>query len=298
MSLRNCLYAAAVMILTMACPAAMAGVSVNILDANTAQADVSLTDASSHTYTATVTITFDNAVNLSAGSLNLTAQLVDPLNPPTLPIGVTVDAAFPVIISVEPPVPLFLNGFESNQTGNGQLSFFNTYELDIHTTDLACSSSASKYRLYKAPHGSNLFADVTYNIYSGSVRARGRGGAFSQFLVAKDQQVLLTVALDKVAALSTRLLASGITGALLTSLTSLVANVLLDVLTLNIGGAITSLDNFIVSVVAGAGTTIANEWTAGGTLTNDAGELLSLADTLRFTLTLLQGSSTCLAPPP
>jgi len=31
---------------------------------------------------------------------------------------------------------------------------------------------------------------------------------------------------------------------------------------------------------------------------NDAGELISLAQTLNFTLSLLQGSSLCLAPPP
>ena len=281
-------------------PTARAGVDVTIADSNTAIANVSVTDASNNTYNATVTITFDDAVNLSASALNVTAEVIDPLHPPaTLPPGVTVDASFPVLISVEPPVPIFLNSFEANQTGNGQLSFFNTYELEIHTADLECSSSTSPYRLYKAPHGSTIFADVTDDLYKGSVRARGRGGAFSQFIVAKDSQVLLTVAVAKLGNLTTRLLAStSIVGPLLTSLTTLLANVLLDVLSLNITAAVSSLDVFIADIVAGAGTTISNEWMAGGSLTNDAGDLLSLSETLRFTLVSLQGTATCTLPPP
>ena len=43
---------------------------------------------------------------------------------------------------------------------------------------------------------------------------------------------------------------------------------------------------------------IANEWIAGGSLSNDAGELISLAQTLRFTLVLLQGNALCLPPGP
>lgn len=281
------------------CAPALADVSVSV-NGNIATAQVTLPSAAQPTYTATVTITFDSVVNLTRDSLNLTAQVIDPTAFAGLPLGVSVDPNFPVLISVEPPVPLFLNDFEEGEVGNGSLYFFNTYEMEIHTANLACSSTSSTYRLYKAPHGSTSFSDVTDDLYAGSVRARGRGGAFSQFVVAKDQQLLGLVgaATQKLTNLTTRLLgSSSITGALLTTLTNLLGQVGTSLLTLNIGGAISALDQFIAEVEANAGTSIANEWAAGGALSNDAGDLVSLAQTLNFTLQLLQGAPTCQPAP-
>ena len=87
-------------------PAAWAQVSV-VIDGDTAYATISL-EGNGTTYEADVTIVFDTPLNLSAQSLNLTAELVDPdqiqerlppiqcgltlLGPPC----VTVDPAFPV----------------------------------------------------------------------------------------------------------------------------------------------------------------------------------------------------------
>ena len=311
MLFRNCLFAVASTASMLLGSAAWAGVVVTINDANTATAVISLTDTHSHTYDATVTITFDStfssAYNLTVDSLNLTAQLVNPASPPaTLPTGVKVDPAFPVLVSVEPPKPpsdvIFTSGVEVGQPTDGSLAFFNAYYIEVHTHDLSCGSSASPYRLYKAPHGSTVFADVTDDLLSGSVRARGRGGAFSQFLVVKDTRlpllVGLTEALSKLTNLTLRLSLSGITGPLLTNLTTLLGSVLTDILTLNLTAAIGDLDTFIANVLAGAGTTIANEWVAGGSLSNDAGDLLSLAETLRFTLLSLQGSPLCQPPSP
>lgn len=271
---------------------AFADVSVNV-NGNIATALVELPSATTPTYTATVTITFDSVVNLTPGSLNLTAVMIDPATFSGLPAQVSIDPDFPVLISVEPPVPLFLNGFEAGETGNGALYFFNTYELEIHTTNLACASSGSTYRLYKAPHGSNSFGDVTDDLFQGSVRARGRGGAFSQFVVATDSRAALVIVLEKLTGLTTRLLGSSINGTLLTTLTTLLTQIGADLVTLNIGGAISALNQFIADVTANAGTSIANEWVAGGSLSNDAGELLSLAQTLNFTLQLLQGAPVC-----
>ncbi len=279
-------------------PVANASVSVVIQDSNMAIATISLTDANNNIYNGTVTITFDDAVNLSADSLNLTAELVDPNNPPgTLPANVSIDPAFPVLVSVEPPVAIYLNGFESNQTGNGNLAFYDTYQFEMHTADLACSSSTSTYRLYKAPHGSNVFADVSDGIFTGSVRARGRGGAFSQFLVVKDSRQSLVVVVQKLGNLTTRLTTSSITGTLLTTLTDLLVTVGVDIGTLNFAGADGVLSDFISDVTTGAENgDIANEWVAGGSLSNDAGELLSLAETLQFTLGILQNDPLCLPP--
>jgi len=284
-----------------------ASVSVVVPDANTAVATIALADASANNYSAVVTITFDNAVNLSAGSLHLTADLFDPNSfSGTLPANVSVDPAFPVVVTVEPPAVLFMNSYEVNQVGDGNLAFFDTYYFEMHTPNLACASSTSTYRLYKAPHGSNVFADVTDDLFQGSVRARGRGGAFSQFIVVKDNrpQTLLgvpVIAVEKLLALTTRLnLATILNPALLTSLTNALAAVSVDLLTLNIGAALADLQIFIDGVVTGAQNgDIANEWKSDRTLVNDAGELLSLAETLQFTLRLLQGGNAlCLPPPP
>ncbi len=214
MSISRLTASAAVLLLTitaLALSPAIAGVVVDIPDANTAVATISLTDSHNQTFDATVTITFDQAANLSADSLNLTAELIDTGHPPALPAGVGIDPAFPVLISVEPPVALFRNSYEANQTGDGNLYFLNTYQFEVHTTDLACSSAQSKYRLYKAPHGSTTFADVTDDLLRGSVRARGRGAAFSQFLLVKDRNPALTTATLKLTNLTTRLTLSTVT---------------------------------------------------------------------------------------
>jgi len=287
-------------------PSASASVSVVIPDGNTAVATIALTDANANAYSAVVTIAFDQALDLTADSLNLTAQLFDPAMPPgVLPGNVSVDPAFPVVITVEPPDVLFMNSYEANQSGDGNLAFFNTYELEVHTANLACASSNSSYRLYKAPHGSNVFADVTDDLFQGSVRARGRGGAFSQFIVVRDErpQTLLGVPLiaaQKLTALTARLnVATILNPVLLTTLTNALLNVGTDLALLNIGAALQDLQVFIDGVLAGAQSgDIANEWKSDRTLVNDAGELLSLAQTLQFSLRLLQaGNAVCLPPP-
>ena len=291
--------AAALLLAGAACDT-FAGVSISVPDPNTAIADISLTDAQSNTYSATVTIHFDHAVDLSPDSIGIDAALFDPAAPPgTLPFNVAVDPNFPVVVTVEPPTILFANGYEPGQTGDGNLAFFNTYEIEVHTPDLACGSATSSYRLFKAAHGSNVFADVTDALYQGSVRARGRGGSFSRFLVASDTRNLTTLAVQKLADLSTRLTLSAISDPLLlTQLTTLLGNVSFDLLTLNIGGALGQLQVFINDVTAAAGVSIANEWKSDRSVVNDAGELLSLAQTLQFTLRLLQGSSALCVPPP
>ncbi len=121
---------------------ATATVSVSV-SGNVATAFVQLPDANTPTYTATVTITFDAVNNLTPDSLNLTAVLIDPNNPPPLPAQVSIDPDFPVVIEVEPTVALFRNGFEPGQVGNGNLDFLNTYEFEIDTPNLTCASATS-----------------------------------------------------------------------------------------------------------------------------------------------------------
>ncbi len=265
-------------------PRAMAQVTVTT-HGNVATATVAL-PGNNTTYTATVTITFDSALNLTPQSLNLTAQVVNPSDPALtarLPSGVTISPGFPVLITVEPP------NFGSP---NNDLSFFNTYEFEVHTGDLAYTSD-SPYRLFKAPIQpvAGPFIDITYDVLPGSVRARGRGGAFSQFLVVVDNRPLSAVAGVKIAALQKRILAANLSSGLQAQLLGYVTGIqsALNATPPDYTLAITDLDQLIDVIEANAGTNIANEWSATREPVNDAGEMESLAQTLNFTLVRLQG---------
>jgi phosphohistidine swiveling domain-containing protein len=303
---------AAALLVCAAMPA-LADVVVTINDANTATAVINLPTAAAPQYSAVVTIRFDAATNLSADSLGLTAEIVDPSTFTGLPAGVALDPNFPVVISVEPQTAIFRNGTEINETGDGNLSFLNSYELEFHSDEhLACSSTSSNFRLFKAPHGVDAFADITDALYQGSVRARGRGGAFSRFVIVHDKRnfalpilpVLgLTVALTgKILAVVDAILNAGITdGALITELTDFLlgpSGVVADLLLLNVTGAIADVNALLTDVTARAGTDIPNFWSAASPDTDGAGQIISAADTLNFTLGLLNGTATCTAPPP
>ena len=287
-----------------------ADVSVTIVNPNTATAIINLPTSVAPQYSATVTITFDAATNLSADSLGLTAEIVDPATLTGLPAGVTLDPNFPVLVSVEPQTALFRNGLESNQTGDGNLSFTNSYELELHSDDhLSCSSMTSNFRLFKAPHDSDTFADITDDIYQGSVRARGRGGAFSRFVIVHDTRdfslglVTLPIALiGKILGVVDAITNAGILdGTLVTELVNFLvgpSGVVADLLLLNVTGAIDDVNALVADVVSHAGTDIPNFWSAASPTTDGAGQIISAADTLNFTLSLLNGTPTCTVPPP
>lgn len=267
---------------------AQAQVVVDIVG-NTAHATISLADSGGHVYTADASIVFDTPLNLTADSLNLSAELVDPSDPQLiarLPAGTTIDPDFPMMITVEPQIHpwLFIDGFDGMPPDSGGLSFRNSYQFEVHTHDLVYTPN-SPYRLMKAPLGGS-FADITEDVRSGSTRARGRGGAFSQFIVVADVRPHLGVALSKLVALDARLLAAVLDNALRLQLVTLLAQVHAALLIPLTGclNAVAPLDGFISTVGASAGIDIANLWRAERDLTNDAGELESLAYTLRFSL--------------
>jgi hypothetical protein len=281
---------------------ASAGVVVTI-DGNTAHAQISLDNGVGTTYDAEATITFSSVSNLSADSLNLTAELVDPDDQalqarlPTCLLApcVAVDPAFPMLITVEPPTfaRIFRSSFEDNETGDGNLSFKDTYEFEVHTHDLVFAND-SPYRLIKAPID-DKFHDYTADVLPGSVRVRGRDGAFSQFLVVRDSYthlvpMLLYIAGPKLVDLELRVLAAALDDALNLELVGLLADITADlaILGLDLTGAIAALDQLIAEVTAHAGDDIPNVWNSSHDVSNDAGEILGLAQTLRFTLVRLQ----------
>ena len=273
------------------------GAVVVTTSGNVATADISLGSAGK-TYTAQVIITFDAVVNLSAAELNLTANLIDPDDPVLLArlpacavplLGcATVDAKFPVLITVEPlDLPwLFASGVDANDAPSANMSFTNTYEVEVHTADLSYANW-SPYRLFKGPVN-GLFGDITDEVLAGSVRARGRGGSFSQFLVVSDTRSSLVVELQKQADLQMRILGAALDSTLQTNLLALLGAVQEAVVTLDYTLAIANLDQLIDTIQTHAGVDIANVWNSDHNLVNAAGDLLGLAQTLRFTLVRLQ----------
>lgn len=260
------------------------------IDGHIARATIALDGGAGTTYEAEATIEFDTPLNLAVETLGLTAELVDPTDPAItarLPAGISIDPAFPILITVEPPVVswLFRSGFEGGVTPTGSLSFRNAYRLEVHTDHLEYTPG-SPYRLLKAPLG-GAFADVTEAVLQGSTRARGRGGAFSQFVVGEDHRPLpLLVVIDKLLDLDARLLTAVLSDPLRLDLLGLLAQVNAAVLVPIIGctNALLPLDDFLAEIAAHAGLDIANLWRAERDVANDAGELESLARTLRFSL--------------
>jgi hypothetical protein len=287
------------------CVRANAQVSVSIAG-NQAIAQIALPEGNP-SVTAQVTITFDTPVNLSADELNLSAELVDPNDtalqarlPGCVPATcVAIDPAFPLLVTVEPlAVPwLFSSGFEATDSATGLLGFLNTYEIEIHTSNLDCSAAGSGapclttvYRLFKAPVGGD-FLDYTDAIDKGSVRARGRDGAFSQFLIVADTRPTLIVEADKALRLELRILAAPLDDLLSGDLLATLNAVKSAVLVLVYAAAIAQLETLIATVQAHAGVDIANVWSADHGVVNDAGEILGLAQTLRYTLVRLQNGN-------
>lgn len=286
--------------------AASAQVLVTV-EGDTAHADISLTGPGGQTYTAEVIIEFDTPQNLTPEALNLTAEVVDPsdidgrmpdgdscLLPPLIcscpdPVnGVcpkpTVDPNFPIMVTVEPvALPwLFYSGFDGGDAGNGELSFKNTYRFEMHTHDLEYSDD-TLYRLFKAPVDGD-FEDVTTEVAQGSFRARGRGGAFSQFVIASDPRDPINVANIKLGALSARILTAALADGLRLDLLGLVAKVE-ALLIVDLVGALNVLDELIGTIELDAGISIPNIWDASHTVSNDAGEMDSLAQSARFSMT-------------
>jgi hypothetical protein len=289
------LWVAALALVLLVPGSAFAQVTVTI-NGNVAHADISLVSGL-QTYDGEVTITFDTPSYLSASGLNLTAEVVNPADPAIvnrLPAGVSVDPAFPVLITVEPTAieRIFAAGHEPGETGDGNLRFVNAYDFEIHTHELVFVPG-TPYRVFKAPLAGAFF-DITADVTNGSVRGRGRSGGFSQFMMVKDTRAetvlgLPVIALAKLVDLELRLVAAILGNVLRLELSGLLTNVQLALLSLNYATAIVQLDLFILRVNQEAGTGIPNVWRSQRDLVNDAGDLDGLARSLRYSIVRVNG---------
>jgi hypothetical protein len=231
---------------------------------------------SAATPVADLTLTFDDASNLTPANLGVSAQMVNPSSPALLtrlanPQLLRPDAAFPLLVTIEPPVA-------------SGLAFNRTVRVEVHTHALVYSTGSS-YRLFKAPLNGQ-FRDITDEIAPGSVRARGTTSGFSQFLVLTDLRQSDAVVAEKFSALR------GVLATLSSSerapLEAMLDDAELAVASEDFVAAGNALDAFRARVAARAGKGIAQQWQAGGALANPAGSLLAGAATLRFSIAYLR----------
>jgi uncharacterized protein DUF6689 len=224
---------------------------------------------------ADLTITFEQAVGLNAGSLSITATLINPLDATLLarlPSGASIPAGFPVLLEIQP-------------AAGSTLTFSGTYRLSLYTHNLNLSAPL---RLFRGPSTGPL-ADMTGFLEVGSVRAGGTGPGYSQFLIVLDPRPLDPVIVAKFDFLQALLTAHS--GSMPPAVAAALQQQLASARSLSdsgdTSGAITAVAAFATSVKDQSGTAIPDVWQANNPgLANVAGLLRAAADTLKFSLVL------------
>ena len=269
--------AIAACLLLLALPAGAANGIYDVeIDGNVARVDIAVGSAS-----ATLTIRFESVVGLSADNLGLSAQLIDPLSPgfvSRLGTGVSLPAAFPLVVKISPPA-------------SGGLSFSGVASVELYTHDLQYTIG-SPLRLYSAPNGGN-FSDITTFVSSGSIRSGGSKADFSEFIVVADVRALSSVIQSKYSKLASLLNqhASSMSSGLQSELVSLYNASASAFASGQVVAAITHLEAFDERVIAASGSGLPDVWRSSRDLTNVAGSLRSAAATLRYSLTLASNAS-------
>jgi len=228
---------------------------------------------------AEVAIRFESAVGLSADSLGLSVQLIDPLSPAllaALPGGtqVSVPSAFPVLVTIAAPA-------------DGGLAFEGLVEIELYTRNLHYSSD-SRLRLFSSSNG-QPFRDVTDAVSGGSYRVRGTSGQWSDFLILDDDTPVQDLVQNNFTRLNELLSAhsASIAPAVANELDLLVASAYAFWQTGDPGAAIEQIRLFGAAVRAAADADqLPDVWRSARDLDNVAGMLRADARVLRFSLGL------------
>lgn len=259
-------------------------VVVTIIDGYKAHAEITLPvpPPGSGNYTAEFELEFENPHNLSVACLGLDADVLDSGEIADIesrlpsPASQSIDPAFPVRVTVEPP------------TACG-LSFYYDVKVELETNDLVYQPY-SEYRLMKAPLG-GAFYGITQSVTSGSVRSRGSGGSFSEFVIVKDTaQDYNADAVQGYDTLETRLNDPTIG---LTAQLTLQTDLALSRAAYNAGNytqAISYLDLLDFHCAVLGGPALPNIWRSARDLVNAEGEVVSYTGNIKFMLGRLNGS--------
>ncbi|RUO66328.1 hypothetical protein SAMN06297229_0172 [Pseudidiomarina planktonica] len=256
-------------------PASAKALSVDVnfnQAANSVNAEIDL----SSTVSLDFSVGFEKAVGLTPQNFSIDAELVsltDPRVVNRLPTSLltSLPAAFPVLISVEPDPT---KGFAFSGAATIEL-----YTKSLHYTQ------GTPLRLFHA-HGDETFQDITLMTGSGSYRVRGSTGQFSDFLILVDLRDNLDVISDKVSQLE------NFTNAVRQQLSFDAETQLVDLVqelssALDQGQhpqAMTALNELIHVLESDNGTLYPDVWRSSDDVINVRGRLLSLTQTLRYSL--------------
>jgi uncharacterized protein DUF6689 len=265
--------------------AAVAGdsVVVTIVDGRTAKADITLVNPNGGHYTAEFELEFETQglQNLTPECVGITADVLDAAEIADVNLRLphqthqAIDPAFPVRVTVEPPAAC-------------GLTFQNHYDVTFETEDLGYTP-AGPYRLMKAQIGGQ-FHDITSSVTQGSVRSRGRTGAFSEFVIVADSNP--TYSLDceqKYIDLQTRIDASSISPTARQALTIDLAISRAAYEARNYADATARLAIFDQHCVEYAGASLPNVWRSTRDADNVEGDLVGNTNALRFMMGRLSG---------
>lgn len=223
-------------------------------------------------------IAFENVVGLNSSALDVTATLVNPVDPgllsrlPTAGGLVGIPVGYPVVVRISP-------------SASSALTFEGAYTVSFHTHNLQLDPNVP-FSLFKSSDG-GPFKDITKSEGRGSYRDDGSGGDFSEFLIAVDLRPIDSVVAGKFDDVQALLNNNADTIAPDT-LARLQANLSLARTLYQSGAireAIVAMTAFSRYVKAHGGDEIPDVWRANcSPLINVAGLLRSGAETLRFSL--------------
>jgi hypothetical protein len=257
------------------------GVTVTIVSSTKASAEIDLDGPGGTRYRASFELEFHTVQDLSEACLGISADVLDAAEIadvqsrlPGAPDQI-IDPDFPVRVTVEPPPAC-------------GLLFEDEVDIDLDTPNLVYSAF-SPYRLVKAPIGGS-FADITAAVISGSVRARGSGGSFSEFVIVKDlNQDYANEALQTYAALDTRLNDAAIAP---TAKQTLGVDASVSRAAFDSGDyveALARLEDLTDHCGVLGGTALPNRWRATRDMVNAEGEVVSLVEHMKFLVGRLNG---------
>ena len=259
--------------LLLPCAASASSVELNFnQEANSVNADITL----SPTVSLDFSIGFEKTVGLTEQNFNVSAELIsltDPRLVNRLPDSLltTLPAAFPVLISVEPDPA---KGF----------AFSGEAKIELYTKSLHYTQG-TPLRLFHA-HGDETFQDITLMTGSGSYRVRGSTGQFSDFVVLADLRDNLDVINIKLSDLQdfTDRVRQKLSFEAETQLVDLVEEVSSSLNQSDYAQVKIALNELINLIESDNGTLYPDVCRSSDDITNVRGRLLSLTQTLRYSL--------------
>jgi hypothetical protein len=243
------------------------------INGNSAETTISLPGG----YEVDVALTFENVMGLTAENLNISAYLADPLSgdvvsriPTSL---VSLQAAYPLVVRIEP-------------LANSGFTFSGSLTLDFHTHNLQYSIN-TPLRLFKS-HDGAAFEDITVATGAGSIRARGKVGELSDFIIVADLRPVAQVINEKASKLEQYLsrFSDQIDADVLLTLQNKVSVIRGNCTTGNYAAALTETKALQQIIIATTAQQMPDVWRSARDIDNVSGLLEAAAETLAYSLRL------------